>query len=282
MAKLGCFTDVSALIQSQTVSFTRFQSLFQSFCDIIWKIICPVWNSNAGKAGLLHQIFFLWACIFCEYCQKIFNKFYVTERLSLFCHTFTKFKTQLCHQFWVLLVSGKNTLLFFNGFFQMFNFVHSCLTNNFIKLGGVLTLVMTFNIILFDDCNSSLTNEAQNTLVVWDNKIFCALFTVEHPSFVIHFSFLSRRHFTSPEINNKILPSWSYQNRIWSSWVGLLLAKIGLLNCFKFWKAGGWEVTSNQGSHSVISNKPRLFMKKKHLSTKKQKCQKTHECKFTR
>ena len=54
----------------------------------------------------------------------------------------------------------------------MFNFVHSRLTNNFIKLGEVLICVMTFNIILFDNCNSTLTNEADSTLVVWDNKIF--------------------------------------------------------------------------------------------------------------
>jgi len=38
---------------------------------------------------------------------------------------------------------------------------------------------------------------------------------------------------------------------------------------------------SDQGSHSVISNKPGLLMKRTtHLSTKKnQKCKKTHECK---
>jgi len=32
--------------------------------------------------------------------------------------------------------------------------------------------------------------------------------------------------------------------------------------------------TINQGSHSVISDKPRLFMKKKNLSTKKTEMQK--------
>ena len=82
-----------------------------------------------------------------------------------------------------LFVSGKNTLLFFTGFFQFFqmlNFVHSCLTNNFIKLGGVLSCGVTFNVILFLDCNCILTSEADNTLVVWDNKIFCGPFTVHH------------------------------------------------------------------------------------------------------
>ena len=109
-----------------------------------------------------------------------------------FYHWFTKLKTQFYHQFWIFLVSGKNTLLFLNRFFQMFNFVHSCLTNNFIKLGGVLSCVMTFNIILFHHCNCNLTDEAESTLVMWDNK-FYAPFTVEYPSFVINFLFFGCR-----------------------------------------------------------------------------------------
>ena len=42
------------------------------------------------KVNLLSQMFFLLSCKFCEYCQTIFNKFSVIERLSFFCHTFTK------------------------------------------------------------------------------------------------------------------------------------------------------------------------------------------------
>ena len=37
-----------------------------------------------------------------------------------------------------------------------------------------------------------------------------------------------------------------------------------------------------QGSYSVMSNKPRLFMKKNICLPKKQKCKKTHECKYMR
>jgi len=40
--------------------------------------------------------------------------------------------------------------------------------------------------------------------------------------------------------------------------------------------------TNNQGSHSVFSDKPRLFMKKKIYLPKKQKCKKTHEYKYMR
>ena len=54
----------------------------------------------------------------------------------------------------------------------MSNFVHSCLTNNYIEQGGVLSCVMTFNIILFNDCNRILTNEVDNTLVMSDKKNF--------------------------------------------------------------------------------------------------------------
>ena len=76
----------------------------------------------------------------------------------------------------------------------MFSFVHLCLTNNFIKLGEVLSCVMTFNIILFHHSNCNLTDKAENILVIWDNNKFCAPFTVEYPSFVINFSFLACRH----------------------------------------------------------------------------------------
>ena len=82
----------------------------------------------------------------------------------------------------------------------MFYFVYPSLANDFIKLGEMLTCVMTFDIILFDNCNSILTDKAESTFVVWDNEIFCTPFTVEYPSFVINFSLLSYRYFTNPEI----------------------------------------------------------------------------------
>jgi len=40
------------------------------------------------------------------------------------------------------------------------------------------------------------------------------------------------------------------------------------------------QITPQQGSHSVISKKSRLFMKKKFIYQKKQKCKKTYECKY--
>ena len=76
----------------------------------------------------------------------------------------------------------------------MFSFVHSYRTNNYIKLGGLLSCVMTFDITLFRHCNFNLTNKAENTLLMWDNNKFCASFTVEYPSFVINFSFIGCRH----------------------------------------------------------------------------------------
>ena len=36
-------------------------------------------------------------------------------------------------------------MLFYDGFFQMFNFFHSCLIKIFVKLGGVLGCVMAIN-----------------------------------------------------------------------------------------------------------------------------------------
>ena len=59
----------------------------------------------------------------------------------------------------------------------MFNFFHSCLTTKFIKLGGVISSVMAFNIILFHNCNRILADEAGNSLVMWDNHVFRAPFT---------------------------------------------------------------------------------------------------------
>ena len=76
----------------------------------------------------------------------------------------------------------------------MFDFVHSCLTNNFTKLRGVLGCVITFNISLFHHCNCNLTDEAENTLVMRDNNKFCVPLTVEYPCFVINFSFFGCRH----------------------------------------------------------------------------------------
>ena len=90
----------------------------------------------------------------------------------------------------------------------MFNFDHSCLTKNFVKLGRVLSCVMAFMIIFFLNCNRILTDGADNTLVIWDNKIFRAPFTFENYSFSIKFFFLGCRHFILPEIitkNNNLL-----------------------------------------------------------------------------
>ena len=101
----------------------------------------------------------------------------------------------------------KNSLLAYNGFFyvqflcaNMCNFIHSCLTMNFIKLGGVLIFVMALNIIFFHYCNLVLADEVDNTLVMWDNKTFRAPFTVEKSSFIICFSFLGCQHVILHEI----------------------------------------------------------------------------------
>ena len=85
----------------------------------------------------------------------------------------------------------------------MFNFVHSCLTKNFIKLGGVHSFVMAYNCIFFHNCNRILADEADNSLVMFDSKIFRASFTVGNSSFFINFSFLDCRHFILPEIITK-------------------------------------------------------------------------------
>ena len=90
----------------------------------------------------------------------------------------------------------------------MFNYTHSCLTRNLIKLGGVLNCAMAFNVIFFHNCNRILADEADNTLVMWNNKIFRAPFIVDDFSFITNFLFLGCRHFILPEIitrNNKLL-----------------------------------------------------------------------------
>ena len=69
----------------------------------------------------------------------------------------------------------------------MFNFVHSCLTKNFIKLGGVLSCAMAFSIMFLLNGNDILADKADNTLVMWDNKIFRAPFTVKNFSFIKKF-----------------------------------------------------------------------------------------------
>ena len=61
---------------------------------------------------------------------------------------------------------------------QMFNFVHSCLTISFIKLKGVLSCVMALKIIFFHYYNRILEDETDHTLVMLDNMIFRAPFTV--------------------------------------------------------------------------------------------------------
>ena len=91
----------------------------------------------------------------------------------------------------------------------MFNFVHSYLTKNLITLGGVLSCVMALNIIFFHSCNSILSDEEDNTLVMWD-KILRAPFTVENSSFIINFSLLCCRYLTLPEIITKIT-TYSYE-----------------------------------------------------------------------
>ena len=85
----------------------------------------------------------------------------------------------------------------------MFNFVHSCLTKNFIKLGGVLSFVVALNIIFLHKCNRILADESYNTSVMWDNKIFRAPSSVENSSFIINFSFLGCQYFILPEIITK-------------------------------------------------------------------------------
>ena len=130
------------------------------------------------------------------------------ERLSFLCHTFTKLKTQFCHQFCIFLLSDKNTLLSFNGFLQILNFVYLRLNNNFIKFGGVLSCVMMFNIILFHHCNCNLTDEAENTLVMWDNNKFCAPSTVEYPSFIINFFVSWLPTCSSFNAYNKLITPW--------------------------------------------------------------------------
>ena len=90
----------------------------------------------------------------------------------------------------------------------MLNFVHSYLTKNFIKLGGVLSCVMASNIMFFHNCSRISADEADNTLVTWDSKIFRAPFTVENSSFIINFLLLGCRYFILPEIitkNNNLL-----------------------------------------------------------------------------
>ena len=100
----------------------------------------------------------------------------------------------------------------------MFNFVHSCLTKKFLKLGGVLSCVIAFNIIFFHNCNHILADVADDTLVIWD-KIFRAPFTVEKSSFIIMFSFLGCRLFILPEIitknNNLVQQNWLNKIRCW-------------------------------------------------------------------
>ena len=86
----------------------------------------------------------------------------------------------------------------------MLNFVNSCLTKNLIKLRRVLSCVMALSIIFFHNCNRILADEADNTLVMRDNKIIRAPFTVENTSLIIHFSFLSCRQFILPKIITKI------------------------------------------------------------------------------
>ena len=98
----------------------------------------------------------------------------------------------------------------------MFNFVHSSLTKNLINLGGVLSCVMAFNLILFHNCDRILADEADNSLIMWGIKIFRAPFTVKNSSFMVIFSFLGCRYFMLPEIitKNKNLLLQNLQNKI--------------------------------------------------------------------
>ena len=82
----------------------------------------------------------------------------------------------------------------------MFNVVHSCLTKNFIKLGGVLSRAIAFNNIFFHEYNHILVDEAGNTLIMLFNRLFRVPFTVENSSLIISFSLFGCRHFILPEI----------------------------------------------------------------------------------
>ena len=86
----------------------------------------------------------------------------------------------------------------------MFSFVHLYQNKNFITLRGVLSCVMAFNVIFFHNCNRILADEADYTLVMWNNKIFRAPFTVENSSFTINVSFLGYRRVILPLIIKKI------------------------------------------------------------------------------
>ena len=74
-----------------------------------------------------------------------------------------------------------------------------------LSVGGVLSCVMVFNIILFHNCNCILADEGDNSLVMWDNKIFRAPFTVENSSFIINLSFLGCQNVILLEITKNVL-----------------------------------------------------------------------------
>ena len=73
-------------------------------------------------------------------------------------------------------------------------------TMNFIKLGGVRSCLMAHSIIFLHNYNRILTDEAENTMIIWEKKILRAPFTVENSSILINFSLLGFRHFILHEI----------------------------------------------------------------------------------
>ena len=121
------------------------------------------------------------------------------RKVFLFRHKHTKLKTQFCKQFRIFTVTGKNTLLFVNIFFLMSNFVHSCLTKNFIKLGGVLSLAMTLNIIFFHNYSHILADEEDNTWICGTTR-YLEHHSLENSFFIINLSFLGCRHFIVQEV----------------------------------------------------------------------------------
>ena len=68
------------------------------------------------------------------------------------------------------------------------------------QTGRVLSCVMAFYIIFFHNCNRILADEVDNSLVIWDNKISRAPFTVENLSFIISLSLLGCLHLALPGI----------------------------------------------------------------------------------
>ena len=81
----------------------------------------------------------------------------------------------------------------------MFNFVHSCLTNNFIKLGEVYTFVMTF-----DDYNS--TTKQTTSWLCGATKYFVRHSLLNTISSSSSFRFLAADILLAPKLTKKYYP----------------------------------------------------------------------------